>query len=492
MATIPLTMKEFIDYLRSALGDPVDFRLESTFDGKLAIIFLASLTQRTEIQSNFLEPLHRLEAEKIDLITDHSWEPILKAIPEAGCAERRNMDEVLADLTTGRTVLYLDGISVTYSFDTVHGAKRQPTPPQFERTIRGSRLSFVENFHDNLSFIRQSINDVSLRIEGLRIGRRTKSEFAVLYLQDVADPQVVREVKRRLNQIKIDGVITIGYLEQLITDNRWSLFPLVQTTERPDKVVSAILEGRVAILDSGGSNAAIVPTTLNELYQSPEDYYWSLLFGSFLRFFRIMGNNLAVALPGLYIALLGVNPELLPIRFALTVSGSRMGVALPLVIELLLMEILVEIFREASLRLPITVSTTLGVTAGIVLGIAAVGAGIVSNATLVVVVVTAIASYSGPDYGIGLSWRIIKYFLIIMAALWGLFGLTIAGLVILGHAAMQNSFGVPFLSPWAPLYPAELNDTIIRRPIWQRWRAKIYHPQEKGRFYSRKGEDDNE
>ena len=251
----------------------------------------------------------------------------------------------------------------------------------------------------------------------------------------MADPEIVQEVHQRLNSFRIDGVIDSGYIEQLITDNRWSMFPLTQNTERPDKVKAAILEGRVALLTGGSNQAVIVPTTLNDLYQSPDDYYFGFWYGSFMRFFRILGNNIAVALPGLYVALIGFNSSLMPIQFTLSVAGSRIGVAMPLVVELLLMEVLVEIFREASLRLPTPISQTLGVTAGIVLGTATVQAGIVSSATLVIVVVTAIASFSGPHFGIGFAWRIFKYFLIIAAAMFGLFGLIIGGLLVLAHAA---------------------------------------------------------
>lgn len=236
----------------------------------------------------------------------------------------------------------------------------------------------------------------------------------------------------------------------------------------------------------------IVPTTINDLYQSPEDYYFGIWFGSFLRAFRILGNNLAAALPGLYVALVGVNNSLLPTQFTLSVAGSRIGVATPLVIEILLIEVILEIFREASLRLPSPISQTLGVTVGIVLGTAAVQAGIVSSATLVVVIVTAIASFAGPNFAIGFSWRILKYALIIIAAMFGLFGLTMAGLVILAHAAMQSSFGVPFLSPWAPVRFNALIDTVTRRPLWLPKRLQIYQSVEKQRFRNRRKQNDVE
>jgi len=199
---------------------------------------------------------------------------------------------------------------------------------------------------------------------------------------------------------------------------------------------------------------------------------------------------IAVLLPGIYVALFAVNAGSLPIRLALTVSGGRIGVAFPLVVELLFLEFVVEIFREGSLRLPIPVSQTVGVASGVILGLAAVNAGIVSNATLVVTIITAIASYSGPNYEIGLSWRILRFFLILIAAAFGLYGLTIGGLVILAHAAVQDSFGISFLSPWAPILPKELIDTIFRRPLQMRRRLEIYQPVDEYRAAKKGGEKD--
>ena len=443
------------------------------------MVYLLSIINTAELQQNILGQLSGLGPGKLQHL---NWEKVLSAIKERGQACREDMEAVIRDLASGRVAIHLSGETTVYTFDTLGGAKRQPADPKVERTVRGGRLSFVESLLDNLSMIRSALKDHSFRVDGLQLGTRTQTKVAIVYLGSVADVGLVAEVTRRLARIQIDGVVNIGYLEQLITDNRWSVLPLTQATERPDKVVAALLEGRIAIFADGSSHATIVPTTVNDLYQSPEDYYWGLWFGSFLRFFRILGNNLAVALPGLYVALVGVNPELLPLDFVLNISGSRMEIAFPLIVELLVMETILEIFREASLRLPQTVSQTLGVTTGIVLGLAAVGAGLVSNATLVVVVVTAIASYSGPDYGIGLSWRILKYLLIFAAAFGGMIGLVFAGIMILNHAAKQNSFGVAYLAPWTPFRGVELLDTLIRKPLWMLNRPSTYHPQDKVRF----------
>ncbi len=488
MTFIPPGEQEFISSIRDLLGNPYDLAFETLSDSHITAAYLSSIVDANQLQNNILGPLGNLGLES-SRRNNRNWELILPFVRERGKKIRNDLGDVVDDLLAGRTILHLRDSTEVYSFETVKRAKRQPADANVERTVRGARITFVEDFDDNISMIRSWVQDPSLRIEGMRIGRRSRTRVAIIYLEEVADSGLVEEVRRRLERIDIDSVLDSGYLEQFITDNRWSIFPLTQATERPDKVASAIFEGRVAINVSGSQNVVIVPVTVNDLYQSPEDYYWGFWFGCFLRFFRVLGNNIAVALPGLYIALLGVNSEILPVQFVLTITGSRMGVAFPLLMELLLMEITLEIFREASLRLPQTLSQTLGVTTGIVLGFAAVGAGIVSNATLVVTVITAIASYSGPDYGIGLSWRILKYILIFAAALFGLVGLVAVGLMVLGFAAMQNSFGVGYLSPWTPIRGVELLDTILRRPLWMPRRGGTYHPKDKRR-YKQKGDPD--
>ncbi|NLG84588.1 MAG: spore germination protein [Firmicutes bacterium] len=482
---IPQETPVFITALKERLGDPPDLVFTAAGEG-ITVAYLASLVEASELAGGVLDPLRRMGegTEKF------SWRNLLQSLPAREIRGRENLAEAVEDLLSGYALVHLAGSGTVYSFVVSRPFRWPPTQPQIERTIRGSRLSFPEALAEAVRLVRTRLRDASLRVEGFFLGRRTRTAIALFYLVDVADPGLVEEIRRRLSRIEIDGIVDSGYLEQLITDNRRSLFPLTQSTERPDKGVAAILEGRAAILVDGSPTAILVPATINELYQSSDDYYYGLFHGSFLRFFRVLGNLLAVALPGLYVALLGVNPELLPIKFALVVAQSRAGVALPLILEILLMEIIIEIFREGSLRLPTTIGQTIGVAAGVVLGIAGVEAGIVSSATLVVVVITAIASYSGPNYEVGITWRILRFGMLFAAIFLGLFGLAVFGLVILTHAANQNSFGVSYLAPWAPMRPRALFDTITRRPLAQNRRAGTYHPAEEDRLRLKEREEE--
>ncbi|HOP75834.1 MAG TPA: spore germination protein [Bacillota bacterium] len=403
-----------------------------------------------------------------------------------------SITEAVEKMLAGHLLMIIPGASRIASLDVQGWLRREPKEPQTERLIRGPREGFVETLEDNIGMIRRWIQDPKLKIIETVLGRRTKTRVVLMYLADIAQPRLVTEVTRRLKAIKIDGILESGYIEQLISDRRASIFPLTQATERSDKAASAILEGRVVILVDKSPSSIIVPTTINEMYQTPEDYYFNFWIGSFLRLIRLLGNNLAVVLPGLYIALAAYHPELLPTQLALSIAGTASRVPLPLIAEVLLLEIMVEVFREAGLRLPGAVGQTLGVVAGIVLGLSAVQAGFISPATLAVVSITAIASFTGPNYSVDIAWRLLKFIMLFAAAVLGLYGIILSGLAILIHAADLNSFGVSYLAPWAPLQWRALKDGPFRMPFWARlYRPETWRPQDTLRSGGTKGEDDD-
>ncbi|MGE5559221.1 MAG: spore germination protein [Bacillota bacterium] len=406
-----------------------------------------------------------------------------------------SLEAVLADMSKGYALFLIweQGQCLMLAMEIPGWQLRPIAEPKGETLIRGPREGFTETISVNTAMIRRWISDPGLRIEEIKVGTRTKTSVELIYLSGVANPALVRNVRERIGAIKVDGILDSGYIEQLITDNNMTLFPLIQSTERPDKAVAGILEGRVAVLVDKSPFALIVPVTINEFYQSPEDYYFGFYLGSFLRLLRLLGNNIAVAFPGLYIALASFNPELLPTNFAYTISESRRGIPYPIFVEVLILEIIVEIFREAGLRLPRTINITLGVVTGVAVAFAAVHDHLVSGTSLVVVSITAIAAFSTPDFSISIPWRILKFIMIISASAFGIVGLTISGVFILGHAATLESFGTSFLAPWGPMQPAELRDTVFRIPLWLRIkRPRTYHPINRKRMEMSGGEKEEE
>ncbi|HBE79194.1 MAG TPA: spore germination protein [Firmicutes bacterium] len=374
---------------------------------------------------------------------------------------------MVASLLKGATLVYLPN-QAPFAVSTNSMAKRLPSEPAIEKAIRGPRDSFIEDIYDNLSFIRKRLPDPNLKADETIVGRRSQTKVAVVYLEDVTNPDLVLEVKKRLAKIDIDGVLEPGILEEFMKDNKRTALPLSLVSERPDNICRLILEGRVAILVDNSPQVMIVPVTLNDLYQTPDDYYFDYWAGSLIRMIRFLGNFLAIGMPGLYVALIGSSPQLLPISLGLTIAGFRVGMPFPFYVEVLLAEIMVELLREAGLRLPPGTNQTLGSTIGIIVGLAFIQTGYISTPTLIVVGISAIASFSSPNYAIGLTWRILKYMVLLGSSILGLYGFILSGIFILAHISGLSSFGTPYMAPWGPWQTTGVLDSVVRAPHWLR------------------------
>ncbi len=230
---IPTNTAEFLSSLKTAMGDPRDLCVEEPVPGYLAVVYLSDLTNGTDLQDNLIAPLLDLHIE--GAIT---WEQVLRRIPEKGRRLRQNLRDICTDLLAGRSIIHLAGENMVFTFASARSPKLQPGMPQIERTVRGPKVAISELIDDNLLLIRRGIKDSGLKVVSYEIGRRSQTRVDVLYLDDVADPGIVEQVDKRLRKIDIDGLIDSGYVEQLITDNRWSIFPLTQATERLDKVLA--------------------------------------------------------------------------------------------------------------------------------------------------------------------------------------------------------------------------------------------------------------
>jgi hypothetical protein len=443
--------------LQKSLGDPIDLEIR-TIKSK----------DNLPVQIAFLRGLAD-PAPLIKVLTQNSLDSLTETTFTAAGKVLTATHDIPVNfyLYRGATLIYLPN-QEPFAVLTSSMTKRTTSEPTNESAIRGPRDGFIEDIYDNLSLIRRRLPDPHLQACETIIGRRTQTKVAIVYLEDVANPDLVLEVNKRLDKIDIDGVLEPGILEEFIKDNKLSTLPLSLTSERPDKITGAILEGRVAILVDHCPEVIIVPVTLNDLYQAPDDYYFDYWAGSLIRLVRFLGNFLAIGLPGLYVALIGSSPQLLPISLGLTVAGFRVGMPFPFYLEVLIAEMMVELLREAGLRLPRGTNQTLGATIGIIIGFALIQTGYISTPTLIVVGISAIASFSSPNYSIGLTWRILKYFVLFSASILGLYGFILGAIFILAHLSGLSSFGTPYLVPWGPWQTTGVLDSVVRAPHWLR------------------------
>lgn len=389
---------------------------------------------------------------------------------------------VVEELLNGSTVVHVEGMEEAFVFCTRNIEKRSIDQPETEQVIRGPREGFIENLMTNISLVRYRLQTPDLRIKINKLGKYTRTCIAVCYIRGIVNPALVEEVERRLSLIEVDGIIDSGYLEQFIEDNHYSPFPQLQITERPDKAVANLLEGRVIILVDGSPLALIAPTVFSQFYQTSEDYAERFLLVSFIRLARLLALLFALAFPALYVAVISFNPELIPTEFAVAVAGGRAGVPFPTVVEVLIMEVSMEVLREATIRLPQQVGGALSIVGVLVVGQAAVAAGFVSPITVVIIALTTIGSFATPAYNAALALRLLRFPIIIIAGTFGLYGVMVGLIVINNHLLSLKSFGVPYLSPIVPGNFEGMKDTVFRAPLWwMKRRPTMLHTPDKTR-----------
>ncbi|KJS19756.1 MAG: hypothetical protein VR72_17580 [Clostridiaceae bacterium BRH_c20a] len=452
---------------------------------KAALIYVDGLTDKVAIHDYILKSL-TLEARASKPNIELNLDDIYKWIEESTItvAEKKqveNLDDVMSGFLSGDTALLMDGWSKALVIGTKGWASRGISEPDSEVVIRGPREGFTETVRINTSMIRRRLHSNKLKIEGRKIGTYTQTDVVVLYMDGIVNPKIVKEVHKRLDGInEVDSILETGCIEQYIEDHPYSPFPQIQYTERPDKVVAYLLEGRVIIMVDGSPDCLIAPTVFIQFLQSPEDYYSRILMSTVLRWIRFIGVFTAVTLPALYIAITTFHQEMIPTNLALSISGAREGVPFPALIEALIMEISLELLREASVRLPGAIGSTLGIVGALIVGQAAVEAKLVAPQMVIIVALTAIGSFTVPSFAASIPLRLIRFPLMILGAIFGLYGVMLGWIGILVHMISLKSFGFPYLAPLAPLRISELKDVLIRAPRWQMMTAPQFRkPTEK-------------
>lgn len=469
MVPIPSNLNDVTGFLHDELGKSPDvvFRELLLADGKLkaCVIYIVGLVQTSVVNRQILNTLLAVQdQEKLvqgpDLIDFISFQ----LLPVGHVSQISDKKKLVESILNGNTLLLFDGQTRAISVSTTGGQRRSIQEPSTEVEVRAPRESFVEYMIINQSMIRRKLKNKNLRFLTMRVGKETNTQIAIAYLHGTADPGLVEEVKRRINKIDIDGVLETLYIEHFIKDTPFSIFPQIDHTERPDRVCAMLLEGRIAILVDGTPWVLIVPAIFFQFLTTVGDYYSSYVFASFTRILRFIAFIFALVVPSLYIALTTMHQEMFPTPLVLQIAGARSGVPFPAIVEAVLMELSFELLREAGIRLPKAAGQAVSIVGALIIGEAAVEAGIVSPIMIIVVALTGISSFAIPSYEIGMALRVLRFPLMIIASILGIPGITVAMLVLLIYLVSLSSFGVPYLSPFAPMNRKDLKDTFIRVP----------------------------
>lgn len=405
----------------------------------------------------------------IQEINEHLLAPLMEGaqqIPVASAKEIASLSQAIDEILSGQTVLLVDGETAALSFNLRKQEKRGIEEPPSESNIRGPRDAFIESLHVNTALLRQRIKSHRLKLRLYQLGRQTKTNVVVAYVEELAEPTLLEEIDNRLRRIDVDGIVDTSYIEELIEDQPFTPFPLTLVTERPDVVVANLLEGKAAILVDGSPQALVVPTTIFSLLQSPDDYYSRFWIGTTIRWLRYLFFAFSLILPSLYVAILTYHQEMIPTNLLIRIAASRDQVPFPALLEALLMEVMFEALREAGVRLPKQIGQAVSIVGALVIGDAAVAAGLVSPPMVLIVAITGIASFTSPRYNISIAIRLLRFPMMLLGGMIGLLGIMLGIIFIVVHLATLRSFGVPYMSPMGPTKRSDMKDVLVRSPVW--------------------------
>ncbi|MCO0598157.1 spore germination protein [Peribacillus butanolivorans] len=461
-----------LDHMKKKTGNSPDIivrtlKISQNPEIKTTILYVQGLIDNPSVTDFLIESIMKNPHLKEKLLPQEALDVISEDVVSLGGVETvTDWEKLLLSLLSGDSIIFVDGINKALVASTRGGERRSIQEPSTHLTVRGSREGFTESSATNIAMLRRIINSPDLWIESMKIGTVTKTDVSIMYINGIAKEGIVEEVKERLKGINIDSILESGYIEQLIEDQVMTPFPTLNHTERPDMVAGNLLEGRVAIFVNGTPFVLVAPALFVQFFQSVEDYYNRFDIASATRFLRIIVFIISIVGPAVYVAATTFHQEMIPSKLLVIVAAQRETVPLPAVVEALVMEITFEILREASLRMPKVVGSTMSIVGALVIGQAAVQAGAVSPAMVIIVSITAIASFATPSYSIAISARLVRFLFIICAGVLGFYGMILAFIVLIVHLCSLRSFGVPYMSPLAPLNPEGLGDTFFRRPMW--------------------------
>ncbi|QKS43334.1 spore germination protein (plasmid) [Paenibacillus cellulosilyticus] len=433
---------------------------------EMAVVYIRAIVEEDHIHQNVIHPVMGWSAP----LEPATWmETLRQRVISTGATKLiHSIDDAIYALLDGQCLVMTNGFGQAVAAETSGGEMRSVSEPNTQTVIRGPQYSFNESMTTNVGLLRRIVRSADFRMKTITVGRKTRTSVGIIYMDQIADPKVVDEIERRINEIDIDGILESNYIEEFISDQTFTPFPTMMNSERPDTVASSILDGQIAILVDGTPFVLIGPATFFHFFRSAEDNYQRFDISSFLRILRYVAFLASMLLPSLFIAITTFHQEMLPTPLLISLASQREGIPFPALVEALLMEFTFEILREAGVRMPRAIGPAISIVGALVLGQSAVQAGLVSPAMVIVVSFTAISNFVTPQISMASASRLIRFTLMLLAGVLGIFGIMAGVLFLLIHMTGLRSFGVPYMAPFAPVYNQVWPDMIIRLPWWAR------------------------
>lgn len=457
-----------IENIKNEIGDEnflvvKNFYLGGNIPLDAAAIYVNGLVNKDIIDRDVLKPLMLNIQEDLNGKMNLPDYLCRRYISMSNTVVETEMSNIVSYLKRGKTAIIINGVNEAIVIDTSGGTYRNIGEPENETSVKGRRDSFVENLDTNISMTRRTMKDSRLSIDMLTIGRRSQTDVALLYLEDVVDRKILEELKNRISLVDIDGPFSPGMLDQYVCDYPYTIFPQSYTTERIDVAQGDLREGKILVFVDGHPLAMILPVVFAQFFQTVEDYNERTLVGSFTRLLRYLAAFMVVSTSAIYLTLLKYNTELIPIKFITPIVQSRIGIALTPFLEIFAMEVVVELLREGGLRLPSKIAQTLSLVGGIIIGDTAIKSRIVSPTTLLIIGITVVATFLIPNYDMSLAIRLTRFPMLIMANIMGIFGVALGWFFILVHSSSLENLGVPYFDFRA----RDMQDTFIRGALWK-------------------------
>lgn len=471
---------ENLTLIKEELGSSSDLVIRTINIGKknqvkAALVFLDGLIDTDSVSEFIMESLKMNSFEEELSSPDKVMERIKENVLTISQVNMiASWEKMMLAILSGDTILLIDGTNKGMTCSTKGGEHRAISEPTGEPSVRGPQESFSESVRTNTALVRRRIRSSKLWMETMEIGDITRTDVVVMYIKGIASEKIVAEVKERLNQIETDEVLSSNTVEEFIIDKTLTPWPTIFVTERPDVVAGNLMDGRVVMFIDGTPHPLIVPATWNQFFHTAEDYYLRWNIATFLRFIRYFSFFLTLLGPAMFVAFLSYHPELIPTPLLVNLAAQRQGIPFPVFVEVILMELTFEILREAGLRMPRPYGQAVSIVGALVIGEAAVQAGIVTSAVVIVVAATAIGSFTIPHNSMMNAVRMLRFPIMMLAGLFGIYGIAFGMIVLVAHSCSLRSFGIPYLAPFAPMIPSDNTDTILRLPKpWLKNRQRL-------------------
>ncbi|OAO76426.1 Stage V sporulation protein AF (SpoVAF) [Anoxybacillus flavithermus] len=481
MERVSSRLSENVSYMKEKLGVGKSFDviyLDVHYAGKDMALFMIDGFVKDDILHYLMKLLSELPNGTLD---EQPLDKLLKThLPYVELDQTDDFERVIDGVLAGPTALFVDGMAKAILIDARTYPVRGPQEPDMERVVRGARDGYVETIVFNTALTRRRVRDRSLRMEYMQIGRRSKTDVCVCYIEDIANSHIVEEVKQSLAKIDTDG-LPMGEktVEEFISGRHFNPYPVVRYTERPDTAAAHLYEGHVLIFVDGSPSVLITPATFWHHLQHAEEYRNKPIVGAYLRFVRFLAVWLSIFLLPLWYMWMKT-PELVPHALSFVVKSTEGNI--PLFGQILLIEFGLDMLRMAAIHTPSALATALGLVAALMIGGIAVEVGLFSNEVILYFAMATIGTFATPSYELGLANRLVRLALLVVTALFGVIGYVVGITAWLVMLARMQSFGVPYLWPFIPFSYRGMRDVLIRSPIpLKNRRPTVLHPKDPDR-----------